>query len=76
MAVHGGWGDWSEWNPCSDTCGGGVRTRDRSCDSPTPAHGGNLCGGPANQTEECNMQECPGMSSTLSVAPLFKLVVL
>lgn len=30
----GQWGSWSEFTPCSRSCGGGVRKRYRACDNP------------------------------------------
>ena len=57
--VHGGWNAWSEWKPCSKTCGDGVRTRSRTCANPLPAHGGNNCVGDGTQTEHCNTVTCP-----------------
>ena len=38
--VHGGWGGWGA---CSKTCGKGG-TAFRSCNNPSPAHGGQACG--------------------------------
>lgn len=32
--VDGQWGAWSPWEECSRTCGGGVSSSVRHCDSP------------------------------------------
>ncbi|XP_077634623.1 A disintegrin and metalloproteinase with thrombospondin motifs 14, partial [Crocuta crocuta] len=56
----GGWSSWTKFGSCSRSCGGGVRSRSRSCDSPPPAYGGRLCSGPMFQYQVCNSEECPG----------------
>jgi hypothetical protein len=33
-AIHGNWSDWKKWETCSQECGFGIRTRERTCDSP------------------------------------------
>ena len=40
--VDGGWGDWSVWSICGSDC---LKTKYRSCDSPTPSNGGKGCQG-------------------------------
>ncbi|XP_036294116.1 A disintegrin and metalloproteinase with thrombospondin motifs 14 isoform X5 [Pipistrellus kuhlii] len=56
----GGWSSWTNFGSCSRSCGGGVRSRSRSCDNPYPAYGGRLCSGPMFQYQVCNSDECPG----------------
>ena len=59
--VDGSWSDYnSEWTSCSVSCGGGSQTRDRSCSNPAPAFGGANCEGNAEETQKCNLHECPG----------------
>ncbi|XP_076084376.1 coadhesin-like [Mytilus galloprovincialis] len=58
--VDGGWGSWS--NPiCSVTCGNGILSRNRSCDSPVPSAGGQTCNGSSVDTSDCSLIECPGI---------------
>lgn len=58
--VNGGWSEWQIHPECSVTCGGGVKTRTRTCNNPTPADGGHQCLGLSTQSESCNMNPCPG----------------
>ncbi|NWS62476.1 ATS14 metalloproteinase, partial [Chunga burmeisteri] len=56
----GSWSSWSKFGSCSRTCGGGVRSRSRSCDNPPPAYGGRNCPGATYEYQVCNAEECPG----------------
>ncbi|KAG7228065.1 hypothetical protein INR49_005687 [Caranx melampygus] len=40
--IAGGWTTWSEWSMCSESCGGGLSSRQRECVNPAPQHGGSL----------------------------------
>ena len=44
---------------CSVTCGGGFRERIRTCDNPSPQHGGMDCMGHNKQRYQCNTNACP-----------------
>lgn len=57
--VDGSWGPWSPWATCSVTCGGGVKTRTRECNSPRPQYGGRRCIGKAGDSDSCNKKVCP-----------------
>ena len=63
--IDGSWGSWSDWSECSQSCGGGTKTRQRLCDSPAPAHGGADCDGDHSQERQCNTQPCsvPGIEN-------------
>ena len=52
--VDGQWGAWAEWSSCSITCGHGLKTRLRECDSPKPVNGGAACTGIAIQRSHCH----------------------
>ncbi|XP_076067589.1 semaphorin 5c-like [Oratosquilla oratoria] len=57
--VDGGWSTWGSWSSCSERCGGGVRTRRRTCSSPVRRNGGADCAGCEEDTESCNGGDCP-----------------
>ncbi|XP_067682073.1 sushi, von Willebrand factor type A, EGF and pentraxin domain-containing protein 1-like isoform X2 [Haliotis asinina] len=65
VIVNGGWSLWSDWGECSVTCGGGVMTRNRKCNSPSPDPDGEPCAGSDTMSENCNAQECPACSHLL-----------
>eukprot|EP00121_Abeoforma_whisleri_P015434 Awhi_evm1s14222 len=55
----GGWTQWSPFDPCSVSCGGGKQTRDRTCTNPSPANGGKSCVGDSSEEKTCNTDPCP-----------------
>uniref|UniRef100_A0A669AWT0 ADAM metallopeptidase with thrombospondin type 1 motif 6 n=1 Tax=Oreochromis niloticus TaxID=8128 RepID=A0A669AWT0_ORENI len=59
QSVDGGWGPWSIWGECSRTCGGGVSSSMRHCDSPAPSGGGKYCLGERKRYRSCNTNACP-----------------
>ncbi|XP_047127877.1 uncharacterized protein LOC100200589 [Hydra vulgaris] len=58
--IDGGFSDWSDFSPCTKTCGGGVQTRTRECDNPKPQNGGKDCIGVKIETQGCKNNFCPG----------------
>ncbi|KAL3883529.1 hypothetical protein ACJMK2_029785 [Sinanodonta woodiana] len=57
--VDGHWGSWSEWSQCPVTCGGNSHTRHRTCNNPTPSHGGRSCEGSHMESQNCSLIACP-----------------
>ena len=57
---NGQWSDWDSWSDCTVSCGGGLRSRNRSCTDPPPENGGDSCIGISLQSEMCNPFMCPG----------------
>ena len=58
--MNGKYSEWSDFGSCSKSCGQGVESRSRKCNSPAPAHGGAGCVGPALEYRNCKEKECPG----------------
>ncbi|KAJ8038941.1 Hemicentin-1 [Holothuria leucospilota] len=57
--VNGGYSDWSDWSTCSLSCGGGVKSRTRTCSNPAPAFNGEDCKGPGTERQMCMLERCP-----------------
>ena len=71
IPVDGGWSDFGSWTECSATCGGGVKTRSRTCTNPAPENGGADCVGDSVKTEECNSESCFGKLLLFGSAVLY-----
>ncbi|XP_060574668.1 coadhesin-like [Ruditapes philippinarum] len=62
-ASNGGWSNWNTWSSCSVSCGGGVKTRSRSCSNPVPGIHGKPCVGDNMQVVTCNKEDCQSNST-------------
>ena len=51
--ADGNWGEWMDWSPCSETCGVGLKFRDRDCNNPVPDADGLFCLGEPRDYEIC-----------------------
>ncbi|XP_042265065.1 A disintegrin and metalloproteinase with thrombospondin motifs 7 isoform X1 [Thunnus maccoyii] len=58
-SVNGGWASWSDWSPCSRSCGAGVQSAQRDCDNPVPKYRGKYCLGERRRYKICNTMPCP-----------------
>lgn len=65
--MDGGWSGWSQWVPCSQTCGAGRRTRTRSCTRPAPAGEGLPCPGPKTEVTSCYLIPCEVYSHKVTI---------
>ncbi|CAG5105955.1 Oidioi.mRNA.OKI2018_I69.chr1.g2603.t1.cds [Oikopleura dioica] len=57
------WSEWSEFDSCSASCGGGIQKRYRSCE------GGDDCEGKSMETNSCNQVPCPKWSEYSDWSP-------
>ena len=58
-AVDGGWGHWTMYTACSHSCGNGMQSRYRYCNSPRPSDGGQWCNGDERDIRPCHVAACP-----------------
>ena len=65
VVVNGDWSEWSEWEECNVSCGGGNKTRNRTCTEPEPQYGGDHCSGHDTNYTSCNDHPCPSMYYSL-----------
>ncbi|KAM4707185.1 A disintegrin and metalloproteinase with thrombospondin motifs 12 [Discoglossus pictus] len=56
--VNGGWGAWTSWSHCTRTCGAGVQSAERKCNSPEPKFGGRYCTGERKRYRICKTSPC------------------
>ncbi len=76
LAVNGNWSLWSNWTDCSQPCGGGIMSRNRTCDNPMTASGGKFCSGLPDDQQDCNTGSCASFfSSTCNGWKAFNLFV-
>ncbi|XP_032224429.1 uncharacterized protein LOC5500053 [Nematostella vectensis] len=61
--LNGGWSSWSNWTACNETCGGGVKSRNRTCTRPSPRYGGADCQGEGDEIKSCRTFKCQGLES-------------
>jgi hypothetical protein len=64
LAVNGNWSFWSNWTDCSQPCGGGIMSRNRTCNNPMTASGGTFCSGLPNEQQDCNTVSCASFFSS------------
>ena len=64
LVVNGAYSPWSDWTPCTVTCGGGESMRTRQCTNPSPEFGGKDCSSLGKSTEimKCKNDPCAGNS--------------
>ena len=61
VLVDGGFGQWSSFTECSRTCGSGVKTRKRYCNSPEPRGiSAKNCTGKFKEIRHCKLAPCVG----------------
>lgn len=51
--------NFHRFEQCSRTCGGGIQSSTRDCNSPSPANGGKYCIGSRIKYRSCNIHDCP-----------------
>lgn len=74
--VDGGWSIWGQWSKCTASCGGGVRSRTRTCTNPRPSNGGSKCGGISSSSSSCGATPCPRSLSANAKPGECKLILI
>ncbi|VDM96427.1 unnamed protein product [Thelazia callipaeda] len=66
--LDGHWSNWSLWSQCNENC---HKFRTRSCNSPRPTNGGQLCGGRDLDTRNCTQGEGYCTATEKRTAPTY-----
>ncbi|XP_078680902.1 cartilage intermediate layer protein 2-like [Branchiostoma floridae x Branchiostoma belcheri] len=65
--VDGMWSTWMTWSTCSQSCGSGTQVKQRVCNNPAPANGGNACVGSQEQSRQCSTWACPDCTAACEI---------
>ena len=63
------WSAWGQWSECSETCGDGTETRQRTC-VPSDCDDGSDCPGEPEEYRPCNLGCCEGLYWQCCPAPV------
>ncbi|XP_071944549.1 uncharacterized protein [Antedon mediterranea] len=58
-AVDCEWSSWSVWYECTQECGDETKYRYRSGNNPPASNGGKECEGDNQESESCDLEDCP-----------------
>ena len=64
--MDGYWSAWQDWGMCSQSCGDGMQTRQRTCSFPFPLNQGDSCPGSSQEARGCNKGVCQGAYTVLN----------
>ncbi|KAM8967216.1 LOW QUALITY PROTEIN: SCO-spondin-like [Pelodytes ibericus] len=67
-AEAGNWSEWSVWTDCTKSCGEGVRSRTRMCNSPAPLGDGDYCEGSSSDIASCYLAKCQDVEASICMA--------
>ena len=59
--------EWCEWSLCTETCGAGLQTKERSIEK-YPKNGGKSCDNQLTETKVCKLTDCFGTIQILMSA--------
>lgn len=76
LPIDGSWSEWQSWSPCYTNSRDHenfyaplenyvIQSRNRSCNSPKPIHGGKDCEPPSHRFRQCSCMNPLGMSTKI-----------
>merc|ERR1712013_717371 len=58
-ALDAYWASWGSWGRCTKTCGGGIQTRSRDCNTAQNGGSSAICRTAQTTSRSCNTIKCP-----------------